>query len=37
MVLQGYLAYDDAKTGKQPGVLIVHEWTGHNKICTPPG
>ncbi len=29
-VLEGYLAYDDAVTGKRPGVLIVHEWTGHN-------
>jgi dienelactone hydrolase len=29
-LLQGYLAYDDAVTGKRPGVLIVHEWTGHN-------
>jgi dienelactone hydrolase len=30
-VLQGYLAYDDSLTGKQPGVLLVHEWKGHNK------
>jgi dienelactone hydrolase len=27
-VLEGYLAYDDTKTGKTPAVLIVHEWTG---------
>jgi dienelactone hydrolase len=27
-VLQGYLAYDDALTGKRPGVLIVHQWMG---------
>jgi dienelactone hydrolase len=27
-VLEGYLAYDDAVTGKRPGVLVVHEWTG---------
>jgi dienelactone hydrolase len=28
--LQGFLAYDDAKTaaGKLPGVLVVHEWWG---------
>jgi dienelactone hydrolase len=25
---KGYLAYDDAATGKRPGVLIVHEWWG---------
>jgi dienelactone hydrolase len=29
-VLQGYLAYDDSKTGKRPGVLVVHEWWGLN-------
>jgi dienelactone hydrolase len=29
-VLQGYLAYDDAISGKRPGVLVVHEWYGHN-------
>jgi dienelactone hydrolase len=29
-VLEGYLAYDDAMPGKRPGVLVVHEWTGHN-------
>ncbi len=27
-VLEGYLAYDDSLTGKRPGVLVVHEWTG---------
>src|SRR5262249_60249645 len=30
VVLQGYLAYDDSLSGKRAGVLIVHEWTGHN-------
>jgi dienelactone hydrolase len=30
VVLEGYLAYDDSVTGKRPGVLVVHEWTGHN-------
>lgn len=27
---QGYLSYDDAIVGKRPGVLVVHEWWGHN-------
>jgi dienelactone hydrolase len=28
VVLQGYLAYDDAQTGSRPGILIVHQWMG---------
>ena len=28
--LLGYLAYDDAVQGKRPGVVVVHEWMGHN-------
>src|SRR5512145_2890696 len=28
--LQGYLAWDDAVKGPRPGVLVVHEWWGHN-------
>jgi dienelactone hydrolase len=27
-VCEGYLAYDDAKSGKRPGVFVAHEWTG---------
>jgi dienelactone hydrolase len=27
---KGLLAYDDAATGKRPGVLVVHEWWGLN-------
>lgn len=30
VVLEGYLAYDAALKGKRPGVLVVHEWQGHN-------
>lgn len=28
--LTGFIAYDDAKQGKQPGVIVVHEWWGLN-------
>ena len=28
--LTGYLAYDDSKSDKRPGVIVVHEWWGHN-------
>lgn len=29
--LQGFLAWDDAVKGKRPGILVVHEWWGHNE------
>lgn len=29
--LTGYLAYDANQTGPRPGVLVVHEWWGHNE------
>lgn len=29
-VLKGYLAYDGSIRGKRPGILVVHEWWGHN-------
>ncbi|MFC1748241.1 dienelactone hydrolase family protein [Pseudomonadota bacterium] len=29
-VLKGFIAFDDAIKGKRPGVLVVHEWWGHN-------
>ncbi|MDH5180906.1 MAG: dienelactone hydrolase family protein [Gammaproteobacteria bacterium] len=28
--LKGYLAYDNSSKAKRPGVLVVHEWWGHN-------
>ena len=28
--LEGYIAWDNSQTGKRPGVLVVHEWTGLN-------
>ena len=30
VVLKGYIAYEPAIKGKRPGVLVVHEWWGHN-------
>ncbi len=32
-ILEGYLAFDDAKKGKRPGVLVVHEFWGLNKFA----
>ncbi len=29
-VMKGLVAYDDSIKGKRPGVLVVHEWWGHN-------
>lgn len=28
--LKGYLAWDASKEGPRPGVVVVHEWWGHN-------
>ena len=30
VALEGYLAFDDALSGKAPGILVVHEWWGLN-------
>jgi len=31
--LKGYLAYDAASDAKRPGILVVHEWWGHNEYA----
>ena len=31
--LTGYIAYDSAINAKRPGVLVVHEWWGHNQYA----
>ena len=31
--LKGYLAYDDAAKEARPGILVVHEWWGHNEYA----
>ena len=30
---QGYLAYDSEVKGPRPGVIVVHEWWGHNEYA----
>ena len=29
--LKGFVVYDDAKKGKRPGIIVVHEWWGITK------
>ena len=29
--LKGYLAFDPSISGPRPGVIVVHEWWGHNE------
>ena len=31
--LNGFLAYDSSVDGKRPGILVVHEWWGHNEYA----
>jgi len=33
VTMKGFLAYDDARHGKRPGILVVHEWWGHNEYA----
>jgi dienelactone hydrolase len=33
ITMKGYLAYDESVKGKRPGVLVVHEWWGHNEYA----
>ncbi len=30
-VLKGFIAWDDAFTERRPGVVVVHEWWGHDE------
>ena len=29
--MKGYLAWDDSVEGQRPGIIVVHEWWGHNE------
>lgn len=29
--LKGYFAFDQSIDGKRPGILVIHEWWGHNE------
>jgi dienelactone hydrolase len=33
VTMKGYLAYDANLLGRRPGVLVVHEWWGHNEYA----
>ncbi len=33
VTMKGYLVYDSALAGPRPGVLVVHEWWGHNEYA----
>jgi dienelactone hydrolase len=33
VTMKGYVAWDDAVQGARPGVLVIHEWWGHNEYA----
>ena len=33
VTMKGFLAYEDQTKDKRPGVLVVHEWWGHNEYA----
>jgi dienelactone hydrolase len=36
--LEGFLAYDEARTGRRPAVLVAHTWAGRNQfVCERAG
>lgn len=33
LTMNGYLAYDESIEGPRPGILVVHEWWGHDEYA----
>lgn len=33
LTMNGYLAYDESVEGTRPGILVVHEWWGHDEYA----
>jgi dienelactone hydrolase len=33
IMLNGYISRNTAKTGKRPGIIVVHEWWGHDEFA----
>ena len=33
ITMNGYIAYDDSTDVRRPGILVVHEWWGHNEYA----
>lgn len=33
VTMNGYIAYDSTVEGKRPGILVVHEWWGHDEYA----
>ena len=33
ITMKGYLVFDDKFKGERPGVIVVHEWWGHNEYA----
>ena len=33
VTMNGYIAHDENMSGERPGILVVHEWWGHNEYA----
>ncbi|MFN1835195.1 dienelactone hydrolase family protein [Balneola sp. MJW-20] len=33
LTMNGYIAYDNSTSEKRPGILVVHEWWGHDEYA----